>query len=529
MVTGTEAGAMARRGFRRPGHAGVRRDGGLPGPGWRGRIAVGTSLAIAVVGAVLCLRARANYVACACVPLIVPGLLLVFSGASRAWARRAIRRGWIGLESYASGGSTPWASVLALVVVPFFLVALANDRVEVITDTTPVVPTAISLITEGNTDLDEFYGRNDWWRTAAGSEAGVPWFLQRRGDRLYSGYPAGMVPLALPVVALSGLSGGRLADLSVQMRLEKLTAALVGASAMGLFLLIALRLARPVPALVATALVAVGSGMLSTVGQNLWQHGGIILGSLVLLLVEFRGPGRRGVVLQGVACARLPACRLTAAGFLIPFGAWVLVRSPRCAAMMVGVAALAYLPWAGYYLATYGSPFGPSSVQMAGSNWSVPSAESLTGVLASPGRGLLVYQPWIALAFLGLIPSVRRGGGRAPSGWEAVCVSAIAMEILIVSAWICWWGGWCWGSRLAVGIVPLAGLLCVRPIAALMATVRGRLLVAALGILGLMVQVPGVYSDGFRWNRDHQATIREAVWSWPDAPFLAPIRRADAR
>jgi hypothetical protein len=74
-----------------------------------------------------------------------------------------------------------------------------------------------------------------------------------------------------------------------------------------------------------------------------------------------------------------------------------------------------------------------------------------------------------------------------------------------------------------VEVVPLCALLSARPIAALVASAPGRGLVLTLALLGMMVQIPGVYLGAFRWNDIHAASHREAVWSWSQAPFLVPF------
>src|SRR5204863_8925176 len=116
----------------------------------------------------------------------------------------------------------------------------------------------------------------------------------------------------------------------------------------------------------------------------------------------------------------------------------------------------------------YGTLLGPSSGQLAGWNWSFANAGSLTAVLLSPGRGLLVYQPWIMLIALNLLPDLR--GDRiapdraaAPPGWAAYCIGALVLHLALISSWKCWWGGYCWGSRLAAEAVPLMALLCLKP------------------------------------------------------------------
>ncbi len=482
------------------------------------------TVAIATVGLILCLRARANYVPCALIPFALPVILVAFSRDNRHRLIEAARARWKDLDDYARGGRTPWRAVSSFVMIPALLVFLANDHFDLSLDSCPVVPTAISLVTEGNTDLDEFYRDIRWWRETQGvTTEGLPYFLKRSGGRLYSTYPAGMVPLALPVVGLARIAGANLKEPNVQTRLEKLTASIIAAVALGVFFLIALHLVCPAPALVTTAILAFASGMATTVSQNLWQHDGVILGSLVILLIEFRGPGRWGSLAQGVICGTLPACRVTSVAFLVPFGVWILWKSPARALRIVGVAALAAGPWVAYYLSVYGSPFGPSSSQMQRTLWSAELGRPLVGVLVSPGRGLLTYQPWLILALLGFLPSVRKVGARVPLGWEWVCIAAMVILVGVVAAWQCWYGGFCWGSRLVMEIVPLGALLCLRPIAALGMSRGGRGLIATLVMLGMLMHLPSLYLGAYRWNVVYAATQAEAVWSWSHAPFLAPI------
>jgi hypothetical protein len=489
-------------------------------------------LAVAVGAAALIqvLRARANYAPCAYLPLLLPALLIVFSQDERRRGLMGVRSLWSSLARFRAGGETPWAAAACFVAFPAVLLYLSNDRVETIGDTSTVVPTAISLLTEGNTDLDEFLRQGHWWLTSPILEGhtGLTCFLRASGSHVYPAHPSGMVPLALPTVALAKLAGARLSDPLVHLRLEKLTAAGIAALSMGVFFLLALQLVPPVPALTTSAMLAVASGLFSTVSQNLWQHDGIILGSLILLLLEFRGPGRLAVVFQGLICGTLPAFRLTSVTFLLPFGLWVMWRSPRRAAVMIGISALAFLPWAAYHQFIYASLYGPSSAHMASAKWTSAALKNLTGVLVSPGRGMVTYQPWILLGFLTVLPGVRSAAARGqttagPRGWAVVCLVAIALEIAVVSAWHCWWGGWCWGSRLVLGTVPFCALLCARPIAALITAPSGRIVVGSLALLSALVHVPVVYGDAFRWNAQHCADLEPAVRSWSDAPFLAPF------
>ena len=224
------------------------------------------------------------------------------------------------------------------------------------------------------------------------------------------------------------------------------------------------------------------------------------------------------------------ACRLASGLFVVALGLWVLVRAPRRAVLLAVVSAMAYAPWAWLYWSMYGTPFGPSTGQLEASSWTANPLDGLLGVLVSPSRGLLVYQPWLLLAGTLLLPSVRRclpaGRAPAPAGWAGFCAVAVVLHLGLISSWCCWWGGSCWGSRLASEAVPLCALLLLRPLAALWSRAAGRRLVIAAGLLALLLHVPADYLHDNVWNavvfRDNDNLA--ALWSWSDAPFLFYFR-----
>jgi hypothetical protein len=497
------------------------------------RLLVWTGVIVLVLKA---LRVRGGYAYWLELAGAFPVLLALGLPSYRHHLIGVARRLWGRLGEYRTTRSRlPWASALAFAILPAALLNLSNGRTLGAGDTHPAMLTAISLVTRGDPNLDEFARSGYVWK-GTGPTGRLAGFYTRRGGHIYSRYPAGMVTFALPVAALSRLVGGQLDEPRTPLRLEKITAALVGAFGVGLFFLIALHLAPPAPALVATAMLAIASGQFSSVGQALWQHGGVIVWSLLVLLVEFRTqgrPSRVGTLVQGFACGMLPACRLSAATFLVPFGLWVFARSRRRALAIAGVAALTCLPWALGYWAIYGSPFGPSTNQMGKEVWSSAIGWPLMGVLLSPARGMVLYQPWVALALLAFLPAPGRGRrlvapdlgcGEEPKGWTGFCAVVIILQVGLIAAWSMWWGGWCWGSRLVSEVLPLLALLAVRPIAALGRSVPGRRLVLTLTLAGFLMQVPFVYLGAIRWNEladvDHHP---EALWSWSRAPFLLPI------
>ena len=60
-----------------------------------------------------------------------------------------------------------------------------------------------------------------------------------------------------------------------------MTAALVASLSLGLFFLTAARLGSPTAAGMVTLFLATGSGVFTTVGLGMWQHGGVLTSLLV--------------------------------------------------------------------------------------------------------------------------------------------------------------------------------------------------------------------------------------------------------
>ena len=117
--------------------------------------------------------------------------------------------------------------------------------------------------------------------------------------------------------------------------------------------------------------------------------------------------------------------------------------------------------------------------------FSVPLAKGLAWNLVSPYRSLFLYAPPVVLCGFGLGEFARRHRG------DLLLIGAIVAYVLAVySGWWAWHGGWCWGPRFLVPIVPLLlipGLVAVSR--------KGGWLVglaAALAAGGFMVQLGAI-------------------------------------
>ena len=346
----------------------------------------------------------------------------------------------------------------------------------------------------------------------------------RRGEKIYSSYPAGMIVFAGPVCAAAKICGADFGSGVVHDRLERLTAACVGAMCIGLFFLIAVRVRDAKAALVMAFILATGSAMASSVGHVLWQHGGVIFWSLLAFFLEvhFGDKLSAGIsLIQGVCLGMMLSCRPSAGIILAVMLAWIGLRYLRHG-LLVGIGAMiGYLPWAILYESIYGALGGPTQTQLSSDNWAL-SGESLVGVLISPACGLLVYQPWILL--IALMPFVhgcrRENAAHPPAGWMACCAAIIVVQTFLVANWICWWGGACWGSRLLSDVVPFAALLCLRPVSGLMERRWGIAVLAVIACTSALLHVCVLHLNADYSERD------EAHTDWTNPPFISLIHNA---
>jgi hypothetical protein len=161
------------------------------------------------------------------------------------------------------------------------------------------------------------------------------------------------------------------------------------------------------------------------------------------------------------------------------------------------------------YWSHYGTPFGPS-MRMLQDHW-LP-AEHLGGVIASPGRGVLVYQPWLILLCI----------HQDWSPWKWMLTGTALLHTFLISSWPIWWGGHCYGSRLMTEMVVVAALLILQPLDAILMRSWGRWLTVAFVLLGLAIHLPGGFGRANEWNAIPVAVDAnpERLWDWSDPPML---------
>jgi hypothetical protein len=222
---------------------------------------------------------------------------------------------------------------------------------------------------------------------------------------------------------------------------------------------------------------------------------GLTLAAWAAWRARHEGPEAAGSLGCGLGCG-VAAAGNPALALLAPVFAVYLVAG---AGFRAGVRRLMWMlaAWCGslvlvgaYDLARFGSVWQSGYYFGAGEGFSTPLWVGVYGLLLSPARGLLWFNPLTWLALLGWWGWRRRSPCEA---WLAVALAA--GHLLIFGAWWAWAGGVSWGPRFLLPIVPF---VTVAALPALERAQRSRawmVLCVGVVVLAVAVQAVGVATD----------------------------------
>lgn len=408
--------------------------------------------------------------------------------------------------------------------------AIAPVRVQ--TDSIWTIPTALSLVRDGDTDLSEY----------GAAVATTPHGLETTAaGSVHSTFPVGPALVAAPFLWVANqfaLLGQELpAPLSRPftrwrtgiepnpgVRLgffdttEVLIASALVAAGIIAFFIVCRAYAGPRVALVVTIVLAFGSPSLSTWTRALWSHGPAFASLAAAAAVLCAGRLRPATLfLVGALAVFAVVCRPTA---MLPGGVLCAAaiagaverrRPLEAIAALLGAVAVA-APWLGWSQATWGRLLPPYYAVTRLEASFADGLAALAGQLLSPSRGLFIYIPFLLLTFA--IPWVRSRMRRV----HVIALVLGAAHLLVASRFPHWWGGHCYGPRLSSDAVPFLLFACLPVVTPLAEARAGRWLLGSLVALCLFANAPGA----FRWS----------TWDWSGSPVdvdLEPARLWDWR
>ncbi len=420
------------------------------------------------------------------------------------------------------------------------------------------VYTAVSILRQGNVDLNEFEPallRDDFYAIECVQPGGertypLPPAAGCPGGRYYNFYPVAVALMAAPVVFaleqalliaqpvlrpfVAALPAGyRRSFLEGDLPNSAMATELTVASFLiALTTIVIYGIARaflpPLWSLLPAFVFAFCTPAWSTGSRALWQHGpGMLLLALALWIAVSAEKRPHWIRYLGMPLMLAFFVRPTYVIPLICFTGYVFQRHQRFVPAYLGGMIPIALLFTAISLQTYGTFLAPYAFA------SRPNAPSLAihsemlaalaGNLFSPARGLLVYVPLFFLC----IPGMLRPPNRVLQPW---LTAAVVLHWLLISSYEYWWGGHSFGPRYFADLIPLLVYFLIPAIAAIR-TVGSFRLTAAFGILTAMscfIHYRGATQWAtMEWNMAPE-NIRAnpgRIWDWRDPQFLRGLRR----
>jgi hypothetical protein len=376
----------------------------------------------------------------------------------------------------------------------------------------------ISILREGDFDLDEFsFLYDDAAKRRFPVTSDVPYFLQREQGRVLSRFSPLPAVLAVPFYALP-VWGGLDPRAEAVRLLEKVSAAAIVAASVAALFLALVELVSTGWAAAIAVVYAFGTSSFSLTSQALWEHGaGQLFVALTLYLLIKARADERLVALSGLTLTLAVVARIANVALALPIAVYVALTHSRRLPGFVLMAGAALTPLLVYQHVYFGSIFRHGHEgYSAPFVWRTPLGEGLQGLLLSPGRGLFVYSPVLALVIPGMVLAWTRG----PRLLRYLAVSSVLFTLLYAK-FIYWWAGWVYGPRYFADLSPiLCVLLC--PVAQALPSRRAfRAAFAALAVLSVAIHAVGAFCWDARWDAEaHLEEGLDAIWSWPRCPIV---------
>jgi len=411
-----------------------------------------------------------------------------------------------------------------LMLIAFLAVSFSTVR-NTDSDSRSTLLVSEALLQHGTVKLDH-YGRE--------AMANYGYTVHEKNGHFYSYFPIGTSIASLPFVAIANGWGLKMLEShgALQMAIAAFNAALT------IFLMI--RLAGLfLPATSAVVIAGVfwfGTSLASTDGTALWSHSFAVLfalGALYLSIKVTRLEATRLWPLISACLFMAYLCRPTMALlspflllFIFSYHRAVAIKSAVLLALfLAGLAGFSLHEW-GQYLPDYYLP-----KRLSGNQFSL----ALYGNLLSPARGLLVYSPFIVLAWLCYRNA--QPGWPLKKSWWLIAIAWPVMHWIAISRFPVWAAGWSYGPRFMTDVLPGLFLLTIRTWPVSFALTPHRQMTAALLLAAgcVFAFYANTWQSLFnpyaaRWNMQPDIGVHpEYLFDWRYPQFLHNKERHEAR
>jgi hypothetical protein len=269
----------------------------------------------------------------------------------------------------------------------------------------------------------------------------------------------------------------------------------------------------------------------SVASRVLWQHGPSMLVTTAIIyifVVHKEKPWAIGISGAIVAIRPTNSTLVVAVTLLVLFHYRRSLFSYLLCAMPVAIIFLTYTYsvyhrlQSSYYSLRPQPPHSVAAFMAVGQN--------LAGTLISPSRGLFFFTPILLFSLLGIYLAVHTRG-QMPLSWYLIANALV--QLIAVSSFGFWYGGWSYGPRLLSDLIPTLTFFLIPVVIwwrKLPPSVSRNGLVIAAGLalaFSVFVHGRGALSEELhRWNYVPASPPLELrLWDWSDPPFMRGITR----
>ncbi|RJP76959.1 MAG: hypothetical protein C4524_09430 [Candidatus Zixiibacteriota bacterium] len=395
-------------------------------------------------------------------------------------------------------------------------------------------PTAISLVREGNFDIDEFSDHE---------LLDHDYRIQKVNGHYYMQYPISLSLLLVPFVIihdgilLSGHQAMQLLGIGSSVEITSYMDLIVKYSyRMGVILgsfftamaaLIIFRIARKYLnmrySLLLTGAFAFATSAWSVASRAMWQHGpSMFLLSLALLFLIRAQKDERWVKYTGFILAYAYFIRPTNVIPAMFFTLYILLYHRR-RFLVYGMMALPVFLFFFYYnFITYGAVF-PKYFTPHLFDGTQRFTQALIGHVISPARGLLVFSPIFLFSLAGIYLKISR---RQLLPLDFFLLAIMGSHWLLISYFPHWWGGHSYGPRLWADMVPFFCYFLIPFFNAFGNLPFKRVVLPVFAVLlglSIFIHSRGAFmTEAVKWNQVPANVDKhpERLWDWSDLQFL---------
>ena len=321
------------------------------------------------------------------------------------------------------------------------------------------IHTALSIIREGNTNLDEYKEIIDQHRSYA---------AETIHHHIYNWYPLGAPIISIPYVFIIDkfLEHSLAIDFHAFIKHEVpggipkgverfIASTLVALSSVLIYFISSLFFDNRKYPLLLVFVFAFCTSAWSTASRGLWQHGPamfLLTVSLYFLLLAKHTPTFEPWLIRftGIPLAFSYVVRPTDSLSILILTIFIFLRHRKCFRAYCLWSMLVAIPFFLFNLHVYHSLFS-SYYSLNQISVSPHFFEALTGMLFSPSRGVFMYSPILLFAMYGIFLKIKN---KRMELLDYALLIIIVLHWLISSSHLRWWAGHSYGPRYFTDILP---------------------------------------------------------------------------